>query len=153
MEVGSLRAVSKILSHGLLFFPSRFVEDEGRRTDRYNGAFFDPYLFFLPDKDVAQECPGKAWEIAQCVNELSFLVFLYINNTVFTAHAGVARDDGDVDSVGVFVAAADHVVAHDKGQFLLEAERVLDYRDIAAGEVGFFHFFLLAALVTNDFAS
>ena len=63
----SLRTVSKFKQKRLLFLPSRYMKNKGGSTDRYNGAFSNPHLFFLSDKYAAQECSGKAREIAQCI--------------------------------------------------------------------------------------
>ena len=128
------------------------MENKGGSTDRYNGAFADAYLFFLSDKDTTQECSGKAWEIAQRVNKLPFFIFFHIYHTMFTAHAGVARDDGDIDSVGIFITASDHVIAHYEGKFLFEPESVFDYRNIAAGEIRLLYLFLLPRFGTDNFS-
>ena len=129
------------------------MKNKGGSTDRYNGAFSNPHLFFLSDKYAAQKCSGKTREIAQCINELSFLIFFHIDHTMFTPHARIACDDGDIDSVSIFIAAADHVITHYKWKFLFESKDIFDYRNIAAGEVRFLHLFFLSRFGTDYFSS
>ena len=72
---------------------------------------------------------------------------------MLTAHTGVTRDDGDIDSVGIFITATDHVIAHYEGKFLLEPESIFDYCNITAGKVRFLHLFFLSRFGTDYFSS
>ena len=107
------------------------AEDDAGSTDGEEGAISDDaaltaFYLYIVDKGA-----GVGVVVREREAEFSMLVAADIDGAVVQVDAGVNSLEGGVDGVALLVAAND-VVAHLKGDFLLVVEDVFDDDDGSA---------------------
>lgn len=73
------------------------VENECSSTNCHNSTIFNPYPVFVSQNFIHEKCSSKARSVPQCINELSLLVTLYVDNTVTAIHTHISAFDRGIN--------------------------------------------------------